>query len=234
MAGVPTPRIPAGDRYQGPIACPSLWRGVHKDGSADPATEIRVLSAHPDGGYLYEWIHQGNAEQRCPKQLGHAPEENLRRIFRPVEPLPEPVNDGIHRISIREITEGEARAWFENEHRVQAPPRFVIVDHAEQTKALYHGLHGALGIYEGTDWLHCTILKAREWERRRSNVVLVLTPGQRMIERVGIHLGSRTGGLDVDLSDDGPAAAAKLQAIARAVIPEAFYSRGGGRDRARV
>jgi hypothetical protein len=118
VTGVRAPKIPANARYEGAVVCPSRWRGQNRDGSENPATEIRVLAAHPDGGYLYEWIHQGSADRRCPKQLGHAPDENLRRIFRPVgfahggdgaEREETAVSDGVEKDLARQPDEVAAR-----------------------------------------------------------------------------------------------------------------------------
>lgn len=76
-------RLRPDERYSGDVVVPSFWRGANPDGSENPLVEIRVLAEHPDGGWLYEWLHRGKKE-RCPKELGHCPDENLRRIFRPV------------------------------------------------------------------------------------------------------------------------------------------------------
>lgn len=75
--------LPVGERYEGDILCPSNWRGSRKGGGDDPDYEIRILAAHPDGGYLYEWRARGG-DPDARGQLGHAPEDNLRRLFRPV------------------------------------------------------------------------------------------------------------------------------------------------------
>lgn len=85
------PRLRRSERYEGPVELPSIWRGCNENGTENPKMEIRVLAAHPDGpgrGWLYEWTHKGS-DRRANREYGCAPDENLRRIFRPAETQPE-------------------------------------------------------------------------------------------------------------------------------------------------
>lgn len=129
--------------------------------------------------------------------------------------------DEVVLIAIREITEEEAlHAWQRLGH--MAPNRFVIVAHGDPEKALGYGLGGMLGLFEGADWIQSAISIGRDWERSRSNVHLVLTHEQRLVERVCNIVDVNTWHPPTKIASDPATAVAKFDRIARTVVPEAF------------
>lgn len=222
MATFKSSRVPEEKRYRGPVTCPSLWTGAHRDGTENPKVAIRVLAAHPDEGYLYEWIRCEDLPEVKEHQLGRTTDEQLRLIFRPVEPLPEHsggggAQEGVRRIAIREATEEEAPAY--GRFGDSGVPRFLIVNADEPDEALHYG--GNLNRGEGSDWILNAIGEARAWERR--GYKLVLTREQKVIEAVGEVLDLNTWFPPAEIVRDPAAAAAKFDRICRIVCPEAFW-----------